>query len=313
MVNWCFTFVFSLFLYMITKHFYYKFYKFPPRPFFSVPIIGHLYLLKKPLHRTLAKISNKYGPVVFLEFGSRPVLLVSSPSAAEDCFTTNDLIFANRPKLLAGKHLGYNYTTLAWASYGHHWRNLRRIASLEILSNNRIQMFTNIRRDEVLSLISSLHESSKNGRFVEVDMKAWLFNVTLNTIMRMITGRRCYGDKKEEPEARKFRVMVEETFRLSGASNIGDFVPLAKWIGVNSIERKMVKLNHKKDSSVQELIELHRRMRSHSPVEEKKTIIDVLLSLQEREPESYTDEIIRGLILIFLLAYDFVEAISIKY
>ncbi|CAI9262154.1 unnamed protein product [Lactuca saligna] len=300
MMNWCSIFLFSLFLYMISNHFLHMFHRLPPRPFLSLPIIGHLYLLKKPLHRTLAKISNKYGPVVFLEFGSRKVLVVSSPSAAEDCFTTNDLVFANRPKLLAGKHLGYNYTTLTWASYGHHWRNLRRIASIEILSNNRIHMFTNIRRDEVLSLMSTLHKSSKNPGFVVVEMKSCFFNVTLNTIMRMITGRRrLYSDNKGEPEAaRKFQEMVEETFRLSGASNIGDFVPLAKWIGVNSIEKKMVKLNQKKDSSIQDMIEGHRRMRSHDSL----TIIDVLLSLQETDPEYYTDEIIRGLILVMISA-----------
>ncbi|KAL4566267.1 hypothetical protein LXL04_030380 [Taraxacum kok-saghyz] len=299
MMNWCFIILFSLFFYMITNHFLHKFRKFPPRPFLSLPIIGHLYLLKTPLHRTLATISNKYGPVMFLDFGSRPVLVVSSPSAAEDCFTTNDILFANRPKLLAGKHLGYNYTTLTWASYGHHWRNLRKIASLEILSNNRIQMFTDIRREEVLSLVSSLNEINfVSGEFVAVDMKSRFFEVTLNTIMRMLTGRRCYGDEKEEPVARKFREMVEETFRLSGSSNIGDFGPLAKWIGVNSTEKNMIKLHRKKDSSVQGMIEEHRRtMKSH---DDPSNIIDILLSLQKTEPKYYTDEIIRGLILVMI-------------
>ncbi|KAI3673083.1 hypothetical protein L6452_39193 [Arctium lappa] len=259
---------------MITKHFLHKFHKFPPRPFFSLPIIGHLYLLKQPLHRTLAKISNQYGPVVFLELGSRSVLLVSSPAAAEDCFTTNDITFANRPKLLAGKHLGYNYTTLTWASYGHHWRNLRRIASLEILSSNRVQKFTSIRRDEIVSLVSNLNERSRKDQFVMVDMKSCFFEVTLNTITMMMTGRRCYdgGDMA----AGKLREMVEETFRLSGGtSNVGDFVPMAKWVGLNSME----KLNGKKDSIMQEMIEGHRRLRSHdSCFEEGKTIVDVMIS-----------------------------------
>lgn len=287
--------MFSIIVYMITKHFVHKLRKFPPRPFFSIPIIGHLYLLKKPMHRTLAKISSQYGPVVFLEFGSRPVLLVSSPSAAEDCFTTNDLVFANRPKLLAGKHLGYNYTTLTWAPYGDHWRNLRRIATIEILSNNRIQMFTDIRRDENLSLISNLKALSQKGQFVVVDMKLCFFKATLNTITRMITGR------KEVPEARKFKEMVEENFRLSGATNIGDFMPILNLIGLNSIEKEMVKLNRKKDSSIQEMIELHRKLRTDSSLEVSKTIIDVLLSLQETAPEYYIDEIIRGLILVSFL------------
>nr|POF19674.1 cytochrome p450 81e8 [Quercus suber] len=49
---------------------------------------------------------------------------------------------------LAGKYFGYNHTTVVSAPYGDHWRNLRRISALEILSTNRLNMFTSIRRDE---------------------------------------------------------------------------------------------------------------------------------------------------------------------
>lgn len=103
-------FLVFLFLYLVAKHFLHKLRKLPPSPSLSLPVIGHLYLVKKPLHQTFAKISNNYGPVLFLKFGSRPVLLVSCPSAAEECFAKKDVAFANRPRLLSGKHHGYNYT-----------------------------------------------------------------------------------------------------------------------------------------------------------------------------------------------------------
>ena len=134
-------------LYPFTTHMLHKLHNLPPTPFLSFPIIGHLYLLKKPLHRTLAGISSRYGPIVFLRLGSRPSLLVSSPSVAEECLNKNDIVFANRPQLIAGKYIGYNYTSLAWANYGDHWRNLRRISSLEILSSSRIQMLSGIRAE----------------------------------------------------------------------------------------------------------------------------------------------------------------------
>ncbi|KAK3016883.1 hypothetical protein RJ639_005898 [Escallonia herrerae] len=112
-------------LYVFTTHFLQKFENLPPSPFPSLPILGHLHLLQPLLHRTLCKLSARHGPVL-LHFGSRPVLLVSSPSAAEECLTKNDVVFANRPRFLAGKHLGYNFSIIAWAPYGPHWRNLRR-------------------------------------------------------------------------------------------------------------------------------------------------------------------------------------------
>ncbi|KAJ0925541.1 putative isoflavone 2'-hydroxylase [Helianthus annuus] len=104
--------------YLFTTHFRRKSANLPPTVFPVLPIIGHLYLLKQPLYRTLAKISAKYGPVLLLRFGFRRVLLISSPSAAEECFTKNDIIFANRPHMLFGKIVGNNYTTLIWSSYG---------------------------------------------------------------------------------------------------------------------------------------------------------------------------------------------------
>ncbi|OMO70635.1 Cytochrome P450 [Corchorus olitorius] len=153
--------VFFLFLYFATKSLIQN-RGLPPCPALSLPIIGHLHLIKKPLHRTLAQLSKRHGPILFLQFGSRPVIIVSSPSAAEECFTKNDVVFANRPRLLAGKHLGYDYTTLAWASYGDHWRNLRRMTSNEILSTNRVQKYLGIRMDEVRSLILRLYRKSKS-------------------------------------------------------------------------------------------------------------------------------------------------------
>ncbi|KAK7857861.1 cytochrome p450 81e8 [Quercus suber] len=143
-------------------------------------------------------------PIVFLNFGSRPVLLISSPSLAEECLTKRDVVFANRPRLLAGKHLGYNYTSLTWAPYGDHWRNLRKIASLEILSSHRVQTLSHIRSHEVHSLIRRLLSQKDQP----VDMKALFFELTLNVMMRMIAG------KREVEEGRKIREIVTETFLL---------------------------------------------------------------------------------------------------
>ncbi|KAL2505972.1 Cytochrome [Abeliophyllum distichum] len=292
------------FLYFLTNHFLRKLLNYPPSPPLSLPVIGHLYIFKKPLHRTLAKISNKYGPILFLQFGSRPVLLVSSPSAAEECLTKNDIIFANRPKLLAGKHLGHNYTTLTWAPYGDHWRNLRRIASLEILSTRRIQMFSDIRRSEVHLLIKRLIRGTGGGEYQTVDMKLAFFEMLLNLMMGMIAGKRYYDDNDESgnlEETTKFKEMVTETFQLSGATNIGDFIPLLRWIGIDQIENRLKLLKEKRDRFLEDLIDEHRRKRTTYKHQEK-TLIDVLLSLQETEPECYNDEMIRGMMQVMLSA-----------
>ncbi|KAJ6919650.1 hypothetical protein NC651_013561 [Populus alba x Populus x berolinensis] len=62
----------------------------PPSPP-AIPFIGHLHLLRQPIHRSLENLSKKYGPIISLRLGPRPVVVVSSPSAVEECFTKNDI------------------------------------------------------------------------------------------------------------------------------------------------------------------------------------------------------------------------------
>lgn len=294
MLYLCIPLFFAYAFYLCTSHFLHKFRNLPPSPFPTLPFIGHLYLLRQSAHRSLSKLSDRQGPILWLRFGSRPVLLVSSPSAAEECFTKNDAFFANRPRLLAGKYIGYNYTTVSWAPHGDHWRNLRRISSFEILSSSRLQMLSGIRADEIRALILRLFKSESRV----VEMKSAFFELTLNVIMRMIGGKRNYGENVGEvEEARKFQEIVSNTFRLAG-TNISDFFPILGWLGLKGDrERKLVELQKVRDGFIQNLIEEHRRKGSMCEWR-KKTMIEVLLSLQESEPEYYTDEIIRGLILV---------------
>ncbi|MBA0585650.1 cytochrome P450 81Q32 [Gossypium raimondii] len=279
----------------------------PPSPALSLPIIGHLHLIKKPLHRTLAKLSTQHGPILFLRFGSRPVLVVSSPSATEECLSKNDTVFANRPRLLAGKHLGYDYTTLVWAPYGDHWRNLRRVASLQLLSSNRVQKYLGIPMDEVKSLVVRLFRSTSkgSGEFQVVEMKSMFFELTLNVMMRMIAGKRyCRDGEDELEEEKKFKEIVRESFQVSGATNIVDFVPMLKWVGLNKIEKKLEILQRKRDEFMQNLIDERRKLTSSNSCYEQnsKTIVDVLLSAQETDPDYYTDDTIRGFMQVLLSA-----------
>ncbi|KAH0694322.1 hypothetical protein KY285_021419 [Solanum tuberosum] len=291
--------------YIISRHFLNKLQNLPPSPFPTLPFIGHLYLLSKPFHRALFKVSNRYGSVVFLQFGSRPVLLVSSPLVAEDCFTKNDIIFANRPDFLSGKYFGYNFTSLAWSSYGEHWRNLRRISTLEVLSSYRIQTLSSIRSDEINYLIRRLFRVSIENSEKIVEMKSSLFNFTFNVISRMIAGKRYYGENSKE--AMLFQDISKDTINTTPKANILDFLPFMRWFGLHSVEEKMMELQKKRDNFMRKEIDEHRRLKTSGsfPSAEvvagkKKTIMEVLLDLQKTDPEYYTDETIRNLLLVRL-------------
>ncbi|KAL1533694.1 cytochrome P450 81Q32-like [Salvia divinorum] len=265
----------------------------PPSPSNRLPLLGHLHLMKFPLHRTYHDLSQKLGPIFSLHFGSRLLVVVSTPAAAEECFTKNDVVLANRPKFLSAKYMGYNYMSIVAASYSDHWRNLRRITTLEVFSGARLNSFQSIRADEVRLMLGSV---ARRGSAV-VELRPLLSILTFNNIMRMIAGKRYFGvEDNDNEEAREFRDLLKDVFKFTGVANPGDFMPLLRWIDYKNFEKNLSALTEKIDVFLQRLIEEHRSKKGGS------TMLDHLLSLQESEPEIYTDLVIKSIMLSMLLA-----------
>lgn len=265
---------------------------YPPSPP-SLPVIGHLHLLKEPMTQTLQSLSAKYGGVLSLKFGVRRVLVVTSPAAVEECFGANDVVFANRPSTLSTKHFSYNNTTISIAPYGDHWRNLRRLAALEIFSPARIAAFAATRSAEVVLLMRGL--LSGGGAAARVDLKSKFIELSFNVLSMTIAGKRYYGENVgDAEEARRVRFIMREMLEHSGNTNLGDLLPFLQWFDFGGLEKRFTDLMEKLDKFMQELVDERRRETTSF----QNTMIDHLLSLQEKEPEYYTDELIKGIILV---------------
>lgn len=302
--------------YILTQKLLQKFRNLPPAPFPTLPILGHLYLLRNPssAHRVLSKISAQYGPIVSLELGSRPALLVSSPSSAEECLSKNDIVFANRPRFVGGKILGYEYTNILWAPYGPLWRTHRRIAATEILSPHRLQLLSGIRADEVRSLIQRIIRKIAAGDQT-VEIKQLVSELTNNVMMRMIAGKRFFGSETEEVGAKRFREMMKELRGLGGAASGGDFFPYLRRLGFfKRGERKCMEVFAKMDRIFQDLVDEKRKEMEEGKVdseecskEKSKSLIEVLLDIQKTDPSYSTDTIVKGLVqvLMFFVFFPF--------
>ncbi|XP_050206449.1 cytochrome P450 81Q32-like [Mercurialis annua] len=272
----------------------------PPSPPYALPFLGHLYRLKQPIHRVFYSLSQNYGPIISLKLGSRLTVIVSSPSAVEECFTKNDVVLANRPEFILSKYVHYNHNNIISVPYGDHWRNLRRIGTIEIFSTNRLNVFISSRKDETKQLLSDLYRRG-GQEFTRVELKPMFTNATFNVVMQMVAGKRYYGDDvSNADQARQFREIIEEIFSYGGISNLEDFFPILRWINGGKLEKKLKILSKKTDKFLQVLIDEHRSKKKG--LASVRTLIDRLLSLQESEPNHYKDEVIKGLILVILLA-----------
>ncbi|KAK1427523.1 hypothetical protein QVD17_16210 [Tagetes erecta] len=267
----------------------------PPSPS-SFPIIGHLHLLKQPLHQTLLSLSHKFGPVMLLRFGVRRVVVVTSPSIVEECFTkTNDIILANRPFLPSARYFNYDYTSMGTAPYGALWRTIRRVAATDLLSTTSLDTTTHLREHEVKLMCTQISKSSMQ----QVDLKSW-FRELLNNITTMaIIGKRYHGDDiSDQKQSSTFQELMGELFRLLHKPQFGDFVPILRWVGFGGVEKKMIDLMKRVDEFLEEVIDERRRIGSC----DSGIMVDKLLALQEKEPELYTGQIIKGFILSMLVA-----------
>ncbi|KAI3461566.1 hypothetical protein Pfo_018229 [Paulownia fortunei] len=226
---------------------------------------------------------------MYLYYGCLPVLLVSSPSAAEECFSKNDIIFANRPKSLASKILGYNYTTIGFSPYGDHWMNLRRLTTIQLFSSASLQRSSATRGEETHFLVQKLFQGSDHKARKKVNLKNLFFELVYNVAVVMVAGKR--GS------------MMDDIFGPSKIIDICDYIPLLRWVGFKGI-----------DSFLQGLIDEGRnKIAGSSSVEEENTYVQALLSIQQAEPESYTDELIKGLILPMFTAGTHTTALTMEW
>ncbi|NP_001351716.1 isoflavone 3'-hydroxylase-like [Cicer arietinum] len=283
----------------------------PPGPP-TIPIIGNLHQLKHPMHHTFTTLSQKYGDVLSLWFGSRLVVVVSSPSLVQECFNKNDIVLANRPQLLAGKYIFYNYTTLGSSSYGDHWRNLRRITAIDVLSNNRLNSFLGVRTDETNRLIQKLlNDTVSDQGFTKVELRHRLTEMTFNGMMMMISGKRYYGDDRDVTdveEAKQFRDIISEIMSLLGA-NKSEFLPFLRLFDLDDLTKRYKKIAKRADAFLQGLIEEHQSGNQSNG----DTMIDHLLNLRKSQPEYYSDHMIKGLIQAMLLAGTDTSAVTIEW
>ncbi|GMP64136.1 hypothetical protein CsSME_00025556 [Camellia sinensis var. sinensis] len=179
--------------------------------------------------------------------------------------------------------------------------------AVEIFSTSRLNAFLSIRQDEIKLLLLRLSQNSSRD-FKKVELKSKFYELTFNIVMRMIAGKRYYGDDLSNyEEAKEFRELVIEAFKYGGASNPGDFLPVLRWIDYQGLEKNLGRIQKKMDAFLQDLINEHRRDKS------KNTMIDHFLSLQESQPDYYTDEIIRGLISVMILGGTNTSAVTMEW
>ncbi|KAE8651314.1 cytochrome P450 CYP82D47 [Cucumis sativus] len=277
----------------------------PPQPDGAWPVIGHLPLLtgKELLHNTLGKFADNYGPIFMLRFGTKKTLIVSGWEVAKECFTTNDKIFASRPKFAAAQLLGYNYAMFGTSPYGSHWRHIRKIVMLELLANHRMNRLQHIPRLEVQNSIEELHELCRSNKKAVVEMEKWFGDITLNTIFKMVIGKR-FSTTFEGCHGEEYQNALKDFFNLFIAFVPSDLFPFLRWFDFGGYKKSMKKTAKIMDEMHDKWLREHREKRnSDGLVIEDQDLMDIMLSITKDEDFSGydVDTIIKSTCLAMIL------------
>ncbi|KAK7353967.1 hypothetical protein VNO80_19423 [Phaseolus coccineus] len=267
----------------------------PPSPP-KLPIIGNYHQLGTLPHRSFQTLSQKHGPLLSLNLGQLPVLVVNSVGLAREVLRIQDEFFASRPHLTAPRILLYGCKDVAYSSYGDEWRQKKKLCVVELLSTERVKAVQFIKEEEVEALVSNIRKACTSSGS-SVNLSEMLVRTPNNIVCRCIFGRKYDG---EDGNCR-FGELARETMTHISDFSLGDIFPLLGWVGVLSGQTKKYKATFEALNAIFDHLIEERKMAKVD--HEKKDFLDTLLQLQDSDRQEFelTYDDVKALIMDMVL------------
>ncbi|WVZ83456.1 hypothetical protein U9M48_030602 [Paspalum notatum var. saurae] len=267
----------------------------------TLPISGSIHHVMRGLsHRTMRELSRRHGPLMLLRLGEVPTLVVSSAEAAELVMKTHDLTFCSRPMTSTATMaiVGCQGKGIAFAPYGEHWRLMKKIVVVELLSAAQVKRFESIRAEEVRRVLRSVAAAAAAG----VGVAGGVVNISqeVKTLAPDLVARAMFGGKCAGKQVHDFVVQYNQVSKLPSGSLPVDLFPssrLARWLSTVS-ERRLRKSCGCIQRIIMTITESRReaaRNGGSSSSPNNEDMLGVLLRLQEEDSLTYsplTSEII---------------------
>ncbi|PNT61826.1 ent-cassadiene C2-hydroxylase [Brachypodium distachyon] len=205
----------------------------PPGPW-TLPIIGSLHHLMGVLpHRTFMALSQRHGPLMFLRLGEVPTVVVSSADAVALVVKTNDLKFSSRPTIPTMDILTCGGEGFAFTPYGDHWRQMRKVCIVELLSAKQVKRMEGIRAELVGNLVRYISGNASAGASNTVNVSE-----RVTRLSNDVASEAVFGGKFARQ--REYLQSLDEAMSLLGGFYLVDLFPssrLVRWL--SNGERKM--------------------------------------------------------------------------
>ncbi|XP_038693724.1 xanthotoxin 5-hydroxylase CYP82C4-like [Tripterygium wilfordii] len=288
----------------------------PPQVPGAWPLIGHLHLfrpsLKKAFHIILGDMANKYGPIFAINLGVKRFVVVSNSEIAKECFTTNDKILGGRSKTLSSKIMGYNHALMIARPCSDLWRNMRKIMTLELLSNQKLEILKPVGESILNTFVKDIYDRNRvcDDKNVVVEMTRWFEDINMSVIFRMLAGKSyCsgpWGDVSEEEKEKNERFVeaFHRFFELASSSSMVDSIPYLGWLYSRWIIMDLKGTAEDLDQLLQGWVEEHKHKRLLGEGKGKEDFIYAMLSILDEDKELLNDYDLDTIIKSTCLVHD---------
>ncbi|KAG8386568.1 hypothetical protein BUALT_Bualt03G0161900 [Buddleja alternifolia] len=271
--------------------------KLPPGPS-PIPFIGNLLQLGQNPHRSLAKLSKTYGPLMHLKLGTIHTIVVSSVEMAKEVLQKHDQACSGRAAPSAAHALNHHKSSIPWLPVASKWRRLRKIMKEQVSLMHQLDA-----NNSLVQLRDYLQECSTSGRVVDIR------EIGFKTSLNLLASTFFSVDFAHLDSCSTQEIMenVHALVKNLGTPNLADYFPLVKSIDPQGLKRKT-------EASLRRLLEifgetLNRRLQSRgissgtSP--RKKDLLEALLGLNQEDESDFSLDDIKHLMIVSNFSMDF--------
>lgn len=263
----------------------------PPGPL-GLPLIGNaLYFfvaLRHNPHRELARLAEKYGPIVSYRPGmtALPFVVVSSPAAAREALVKNDLAVAARYAPDSARALGHDAGSVFFLpSSSPLWKQHRITIGTHMSSARGLGMTRHIRERHARQLAELVRAYSGSGQQPPMAMALGeaMHGPMVNAVSNILSSRDLADvsmvvHKKGPGQLHKKKAIARAIVQELGTTNISDAFPFLAALDLSGSRRRTSRYLAKLYKVFDQEVESRLRLASGTAAEHGDDLLGVVLA-----------------------------------
>ncbi|NXI38475.1 CP1A4 protein, partial [Galbula dea] len=232
--------------------------KSPPGPR-GYPILGNVLELRKDTHLALTRLSQKYGDVMEVRIGTRPVVVLSGLDTIKQALVKQGEDFMGRPDLYSFQYVSNGQSLAFSPDSGEVWKARRKLAQ------NALKTFSTAPSSTSSSTCLLEEHVSKEADYLvtkllqvmdeekSLDFTQYLVVSVANVICAMCFGKRY---DHNDQELLSIVTLSNEFGEVAASGNPADFIPILQYLPSRSMQL-FKDINRRLSLFIQKIVQEH--------------------------------------------------------